>query len=195
MTLNGGSSVVVSGNLVIMGDLTLNSALTILPGGSVTVYGNVTVVSSNYLVVGTVAAPPPYADLIIRNDLKQINSGDVTLNKNSRVAVLETLLMITGGGTKLTLNQGAEMYVNGNINYSGGGDNITNNNSTNPYGLYVNGSVSNTGGGANTTGNKTDKATMTTTNPTFATWVNTAAAVMPVTLVSFEVYGHQQRRY
>ena len=180
MTVGGGSTVSVSGNLVIHGDLTLNSNLNILPGGTVTVYGNVIVYSSNYLVVGTNAVGPPYADLIIQNDLRQISSGDVTLNKNARVAVLGNVSDNGDGGTKLTLNQGAQMYVNGNINYSGGGDNIVNNNSTNPYGLYVNGSTNNSGGGSSTTANDANKATMVVTNPLFATWVSTQQALMPV---------------
>ncbi|MEI9917260.1 MAG: T9SS type A sorting domain-containing protein [Bacteroidota bacterium] len=185
MTLGGGSDVNVSGNLTIYGDLTLNGTISILPGGAVTVYGNVIVNNANYLIVGTNATPPPYADLIIKNDLQQKNSGDVTLNKNARVAVFGNVTDSGGGGTNLTLNQGAEMYVNGNINYTGGGDQVANNNSVNPYGLYVNGSTSNSGGGSSTTSNKANKATMTTTNVPFTSWVNSVQSVMPVTFTSF----------
>jgi hypothetical protein len=186
MTVDGGSTVNVSGNLVVNGDLTLNSTLNILPGGSVTVYGSVIVRNSDNLVVGTNVASP-YADLVIKNDLKQKNSGDVVLNKDARVIVLGNVSDNNNGGTKLTLNQGAQMYVNGNINYSGGGDDIDNYNTTNPYGLYVNGTINNSGGGASTTANTANKATMILTDPTFATWVGVQTTVMPVTLVSFEV--------
>jgi hypothetical protein len=188
MTLNGGSVVNVSGNLTIMGDLSLNGYLNILPGGVVTVNGTVYVYNANYLMVGTNAGPPPYADLIVKSDIQQKSSGDVTLNKNARVAVFGSVIGDNGGGTTLTLNQGAEMYVDGDISYTGGSDAITNNNSTSPYGLYVNGTTSNTGGGSSTTTNKATKTTMSTTNPTFATWVNSVkGSVMPVTILFFEV--------
>lgn len=192
MTVSGGGTVNVSGNLTVMGDLTLNSDLNIAPGGVVTVNGNVIVNNSNYLVVGTSAAPPPYADLIIKNDLKLNNSGDAILNKNARVAVFGNVTDNNGGGTNLKLNNGAEMYVDGNINFSGGGNDIINNNPSTLampiYGLYVNGTTTNSGGGATTTTNKGNKTTMNTTNPTFAAWVNAVkGSVMPVTILFFEV--------
>lgn len=187
MTLGGGSAVNVSGSLSVYGDLTLNSTLNILPGGIVKVYGNLIVNSSNYLIVGTNANPPPYADLVVKNDLKQNNSGDVTLNKSARVAVFGNVKDDGNGGTFLKLKQGAEMYVNGNIAYTGGGNDIDNNNAANPYGLYVNGSTSNNGGGSATTTNKANKATMQTTNPTFSSWVDSQQTLMPVTMLFFEV--------
>lgn len=187
MTVGGGSTVNVYGNLVINGDLTLNGFLNIFPGGSVSVNGTMTVVSANYLTVGTSTNPPPYADLIIKSDLKQVSSGDVTLNRNARVAVFGSVIGDNGGGTSLTLNNGAQMYVHGNVSYIGGSDAITNNNTLSPYGLYVNGTTSNTGGGASTTSNKTNRATMQTTNPAFTSWVNNAQTTMPVTLITFEV--------
>jgi hypothetical protein len=187
MTLGGGSSVNVSGTLTINGDLTLNSTLTILPGGVVNVNGNVIVNNSNNLIVGTSTNPPPYADLIIKSDLKQNNSGDVTLNKNARVAVFGNVVDDGSGGTKLTLNSGAEMYVDGKVKFTGGGDDITNNNTLNPYGLYVNGTTSNSGGGSSTTSNEGNRTTMQTTNPTFYSWVNSQQNLMPVTLIYFDV--------
>lgn len=188
MTLGGGSTVNVSGNLTIMGDLTLNSVMNIFPGAIVTVNGNVIVNSDQYLIVGTSATPPPYADLIIKNDLRLYNSGDVVLNKNARVAVFGNVVDNGGGGTYLKLNNGAEMYVDGNVSFTGGGNDIINNNSSNPYGLYVNGSTGNSGGGSTTTSNKANKATMTATNVPFTNWVNSAkGSLMPVNLLFFEV--------
>ncbi|HEX8061557.1 MAG TPA: T9SS type A sorting domain-containing protein, partial [Cyclobacteriaceae bacterium] len=157
------------------------------PGGMVTVYGNVIVNNAHRLNVGTSAAGPPYADLIIKGDLKQMNGGDAFLDRNARVMVFGNLSDNGDGGTRLTLNQGAQMYVNGNINYSGGGAKIANNNAVNPYGLYVNGTINNTGGGSTTTTNTGDRSTMVLTDPIFSTWVGMQQAVMPVTLVSFEV--------
>lgn len=187
MTVGNGATVNVSGNLTVNGDLALTGTLNILPGGSVTVYGSMTVYNAHRLNIGTGIAGPPYADLIIKNDLKQMNGGDALLDKNARVMVLGNVSDNGDGGTRITLNQGAQMYVNGDINYSGGGAKITNSNTTNPYGLYVNGTVNNTGGGGQTTTNMSDKSGMVTSDPTFATWVGLQQTVMPVTLVSFEV--------
>jgi len=187
MTVSGGGTVNVTGNLTIMGDLTLYSNFNIIPGGVVTVNGNLIVVNSNNLVVGTSATPPPYADLIVKNDLKSKSSGDITLNKNARVAVFGNVTDDGNGGTILKLNNGAQMYVDGNVALTGGGSDIINNNTTNPYGLYVNGTTSNSGGGSTTTTNKGNKTTMLTTNPVFATWVTTASSLMPVTILFFKV--------
>lgn len=188
MTIGGGSTVNISGDLVVNGDLILYSTLNILPGGTVTVNGKVTVYYSNYLIVGTNVNPPPYADLIVKGDLEQKSSGDVTLNRNARVAVFGSVKGDNGGGTILTVNNGAQMYVDGDIKYTGGSDAITNNNTLSPYGLYVNGTVSNTGGGASTTSNKANKATMNSTNAPFANWVNSVkGSTMPVTILFFEV--------
>jgi hypothetical protein len=187
MTIDNGGDVNVSGNLIVNGNLTLTGTLNILPGATVTVYGDVIVNNAHHLNVGTGVAGPPYADLIIKNDLKQMNGGDALLDKNARVMVLGNVSDNSAGGTRLTLNQGAQMYVNGSINYSGGGAKIANNNSADPYGLYVNGTINNTGGGSQTTTNTGDKSTMVLSDPIFAGWVGTQQAVMPVTLVSFEV--------
>ena len=190
MTVGGGSNVNITGSLTINGDLTLNGTLKILPGGTVTVSGNTTINSSNFLIVGTNAAAPlgPFASLVVGGDLKQRGSGDVTLNKNARVAVFGDVTDGGGGGTFLKLNQGAQMYVDGKIAYTGGGNDIINSNSSSPYGLYVNETTTNTGGGASTTSNKANKATMDSTNPTLSAWVASVGnALMPVTLLFFEV--------
>lgn len=187
MLQGGGSTVNVFGNLVITGNLTLNGYLTIRPGGSVTVIGNVYVNSSNYLTIGTNVASPPYADLAVKGDLRQQGSGDVTVNRNGRVAIFGSVTDGGGGGTYLTLAQGAQMYVDDNISYTGGGNSINNNNSGNPYGLYVGGTTSNPGGGSTTTSNLADENVMQATNPGFASWVSIQAGVMPVTLLFFKV--------
>lgn len=188
MTVGGGSTVNVSGNLIVNGDLILYSTFNILPGGTVTVNGKLIIYNSNNLIVGTSTAPPPYADLVVKGDIEQKSSGDITLNRNARVAVFGSVKGDNGGNTTLTLNNGAQMYVDGDIKYTGGSDAITNNNTVSPYGLYVNGAVSNNGGGASTTSNKANKATMNTTNVPFANWVNSVKGnVMPVTLLFFEV--------
>lgn len=190
MTVGGGSTINISGNLVVTGNITLNGDFNILPGGSVTVNGSMFVVNSNYLTVGTNVAGPPYADLIIKTNLVQQSSGDVTVNRNGRVAVFGNVTDSNGGGTFLKVNNGGQMYVNGNVSYSGGGSDIINNNTVSPYGLYVNGTTSNTGGGATTTSNKGNKTTMQTTNPTFYSWVAAIpGSPLPVTLVFFNVNG------
>lgn len=184
-TLNGGATVNVSGILQIDGNVTLNSNLNILPAGQVIVKGNVNVVSSTYLNVGTSVAPPAYADLIVYQNLVSVTSGDITVNRNGRVAVFGNVTA-TGGGTLLTVNNGGQVYVNGNINFSGGGSNIVNNNTTSPYGLYVNGTTTNSGGGSNTTSNQAGKSTLQSTNPSFFSWVQTSSpATLPIQLLYF----------
>ncbi len=188
LTETGGAAINVYGTLVVTGDLSLSSILTVYPGGKVIVNGSTYVVSSNNLVIGTSATPPPYADMVIRQNLVSQTSGDITLNKNSRLAVFGNVTDSGGGGTILQLNDGAEMYINGNVTYTGGGDHINNSNTVNPYGLYVNGTVTNSGGGSGTTANKGNKLTMQTTNPTFYSWIaSQPGSPLPVTLVYFKV--------
>jgi hypothetical protein len=92
------------------------------------------------------------------------------------------------GGTLFTVNNNGQVYVNGNINYSGGGNSITNNNITSPYGLYINGTTTNSGGGSTTTANKANKATLQSTNVPFYTWIAAqSGSPLPVTLLYFKV--------
>lgn len=146
-TVNGGGTINVYGTLIVAGNITLNGNLRVHPGGKVIVEGSVTVRSSNYLTIGTNVAPPPYADMIIYQDIIQQSSGDVTINRNGRLAVFGDVTDSNGGGTFIRVNQGGQVYVHGDIAYSGGGSNIQNNNTTNPYGLYVNGTATSSGGG------------------------------------------------
>lgn len=185
-SVGGGGTVNVYGTLEINGNVTLNSNLQIFPGGQVIVHGSVTVNSSNYLTVGTSVAPPPYADLIVYQNIVSNSSGDITVNQNGRVAVFGNVTA-AGGGTLFTVNNGAQVYVHGNINFSGGGSQITNNNSTSPYGLYVNGTITNSGGGSGSTSNTANQATMQSTNPAFSNWVqNIPGSPMPVELIFFK---------
>ncbi|MCW5911736.1 MAG: T9SS type A sorting domain-containing protein [Cyclobacteriaceae bacterium] len=182
-SVGGGGNVNVYGTLEINGNVTLNSNLRIYPGGRVIVHGSLTVNSSDYLTVGTSTAPPPYADLIVYQNIVSNTSGDITVNRNGRVAVFGNVTA-AGGGTLFTINNGGQVYVHGNINFSGGGSQIVNNNSTNPFGLYVNGTITNSGGGSSTTPNNADQATMINTNPGFSNWVqNIPGSPMPVELL------------
>ncbi len=195
LALSGGATVNVYGTLHINSNANLNANLRIHPGGKVVVEGSVTVQNSNYLVIGTNVAPPPYADMVIYQDLIQQSSGDVTINRNGRLAVFGNVTDSGGGGTFIRVNDGGQVYIHGNITYSGGGSAIQNNNSTNPYGLYVNGTATSTGGGGSVTGNIGDQSTMFNTNPSFASWVASQPnSPLPVTLISFTLRktGHNE---
>jgi Secretion system C-terminal sorting domain len=186
MTVSGGGTVNVYGTLIITGNLTLNSNMNIEPGGEVIVEKTATVVSSSYLTVGTNATPPPYASFVVEKNLLSQSSGDITINKNARVAVFGNISDDGNGGTVLQINNGGQVYVNGNVTFSGGSDKIVNNNSTNPFGLYVNGSTTNTGGGASTTGNEGNKATMLSGDSSLYNWVKKLTnSPLPITLLYF----------
>jgi hypothetical protein len=188
LSLSGGATVNVYGTLEVTGDATLNANLRIHPGGQVVVHGSVTVVSSNYLTIGTTTAPPPYADLVIYQNLIQQGSGDVTVNRNGRVAIFGDITDSGGGGTFLKVEDGGQAYVHGDITYSGGGSAIQNNNSTDPYGLYVNGTTTSSGGGGSVTTNVGDQETMQNTNPSFYNWVaDIPNGPLPIVLLYFKV--------
>lgn len=185
-SVGGGGTVNVYGTLEINGNVTLSSNLNIYPGGQVIVHGTLTVNSSNYLTVGTNVAPPPYADLIVYQNIVSNTSGDITVNQNGRVAVFGNVTA-AGGGTLFTVNNGGQVYIHGNINFSGGGSQIINNNSTSPYGLYVNGTVTNSGGGSSSTSNQGNQATMQSTNLAFGNWVsNIPSSPLPIQLIYFK---------
>jgi hypothetical protein len=161
--------------------------LNILPGGSVIVTNNLIVNSSNYLIVGTNAAGPPYANLVVDKNLSSKSSGDFTFKQNARVAVFGSVTDDGSGGTILQVNNGAQVYIDKNLAFTGGSDQINNSNATNPYGLYVNGSTTNTGGGHTTTANEGNKSTLQSSNPGFYGWVASApGSTLPVTLTSFD---------
>jgi hypothetical protein len=188
---NSGGTINVSGTLIITGTLSVlssASSFNILPGGSVIVTGNTSISNNNSIVVGTNAAPPPYANLVLQSNVSFASGGaGMTINRNGRVAVYGNLTG-SGGGSVLQINNGGQMYVNGNINLSGNGAQINNSNSTSPYGLYVNGTTTNSGGGASTTLNKADKTTMQATNPDFSNWIASLPnSPLPVTLIEFKI--------
>ncbi len=198
MTVNGnitstgsGSSIITNtGNLNVSGNVTLPSSGKLYgrPGGKIIVNGNVMVDGNLNLVVGTNSAPPPYSDLVIKKDLISAGSGDVLFDRNSRVAVFGSVTDSGGGGTLFTVNNGGQVYIEGTMAYTGGGNNIVNNNAANPFGFYLNGSLSNTGGGSVTTANKASKAVMQSTNAPFYTWVSSqAAGALPIKLLFFKV--------
>lgn len=188
LAISGGATVNVYGTLIISGNAQLNANLRVHPGGKVVVEGSVTVVSSTYLTIGTAVAPPPYADMVIYQNLVQQGSGDVTINRNGRLAVFGNVTDSGGGGSFIQVNNGGQAYVHGNITYSGGGSSIQNNNTTNPYGLYVNGTATSSGGGGSVTANMGDQQTMQNTNPNFFTWVSSQPnSPMPVTLIYFQL--------
>lgn len=218
----GGGNITVNngGTLIIYGGLSLSAKMQINRGGKVTVENNVTVINSDNLVIGensTAATPAIYADMIINGNLVSSNSGDIAVNKFGRLAVFGDLVSSNGGGSFLQLKNGAQVYIDGDISFTGGGDAIRNNENPNsPYGLYVNGSIQNTNGVTNpaqlktftingvditvpcynstcelpnnTTNNVGDKATMEALNPDFAAWLGAIpGSPLPVTLLDFKV--------
>lgn len=186
-----GSSVFTNmGSLSVGGDITLPSSgkLYTKPGSTVLASGNVIVGGNQNLVVGTNVAPPPYADMVIKKNLVQTGSGDVLFDRNARVAIFGNVTDSGGGGTLFTVNNGGQVYIDGDITYTGGGNSITNNNTTNPYGFYVNGVISNTGGGSTTTANKANKTVMQNTNAPFYNWVMLqSSGPLPIKLLFFKI--------
>src|SRR5690606_31418916 len=121
-----------------------------------------------------------------RQDLILQSSGDVTVNRNARVAVFGDVRG-NGGGVIFTINNGGQVYVDGDIVLNGGGGNhIINNNTAHPFGFYVNGDITNSGGGGSTDSNMTDKDTMIDTNVPFFNWdSNLQNSTLPVTFLYF----------
>jgi hypothetical protein len=189
-TGSGSSLYTNNGILNVTGSMTLPNSgkLQNNPGGQILVANSVTVSSNQNLINGTNVSPPLYADLVIEKNLIQSSSGDVLLQKNSRTAVYGNVTDSGGGGTLLTVSNGGQVYINGNIVYTGGGDIITNSNTTNPWGLYVNGTTTNSGGGSTTTVNKASKAVMQSTNAPFYNWVASLVdSPLPIKLLYFKV--------
>lgn len=190
VTTGSGTTVTVSGTLHITGDLTISSPFNILPGGKVIVDGNLTVYSGyNLLTIGTNVAPGAYADLVVRKNFVSSNSGDVVINQNGRVAIFGNVTNDSAGGTLFTINNGGQVYIDGNVALVGGGDHVTNNNATNPWGFYVNGTTaSNTSQGSDVSSNKADKATLQATNDPFWQWVDSQGTTpLPIELAIFRI--------
>lgn len=201
MTVNGnfdstgsGSSVTTnSGILNVKGSMDFPSSgkLYVNPGGQTFVDGSVTVRSNENLVVGTNVNPPPYADMVIRQNLISQGSGDITLNRNARMAVFGNVTA-NGGGVLFTINDGGQVYINGNINFNGGGSKIDNNNDGVPYGFYGDGGVTLNGGGSTVEGQaKQSVAIMKVEDRPFYDWVAAIAGSpltpLPVTMLYFKI--------
>nr|WKN37612.1 T9SS type A sorting domain-containing protein [Tunicatimonas sp. TK19036] len=191
VTITGGSTINVynGGTLDISGDLILNSNLRIFPGGRVIVDGSVHIYNSEYLHVGDNTGGTTYADMIIKTNL-EYHGGRANVNSNGRLAVYGNVSGNSNGGTVFRVRDGGQVYIDGDMTFVGGGDNIINENDTEPYGLYVNGNVTNSGGGATTTANKGDQQDMIDTNPAFTEWVASLPdsplnGTLPIELLSF----------
>jgi hypothetical protein len=186
LTTGGGGTINVYGILSVDGNIILNSRINVLQGGKLITKNNLRINSADYLSIGTGVAPPQFADLIVYGNLNAVNSGDVYVNRNGRVAIFGDISDNNGGGTILRVNNGGQMYVDGDINYSGGGSDIQNNNTASPFGLYVNGEINNTGGGSGTTTNVGNQKTLIDTNPDFFNWLSgIEQGPLPIELKSF----------
>lgn len=187
LSISNGGIVNVYGTLYITGNASINTTLNIKPGGKVIVDGNLTILNSPYLTVGTNAAPPPYADLVVKNNMVLNSSGDIIVERNGRVAIFKNMTSDASGGAAFTVRNGGQVYIDGNISLTGGGDAVTNANGTTPIGLYVNGTSTTNGNGASITTNKGNKATMFTNDKPFYDWVALQNGALPITLLYFKV--------
>ena len=192
MVVDGGATVNVYGTIHITGSLTLNSTFIVHPGGNVIVDGSVQVNSSQYLIIGTTApAAPPHARMVIRQNLNSSGSGDVRIRQNGWLAVFGDY-NANGDGALLTIDDGGQMYVNGNTTFNGGGNHLTNNNNSAPWGFYSDNDPTYVGGGSNTNGAAGGNAVQNTTtleteNPDFYNWIaGVSGSTLPVTLIFFE---------
>ena len=188
---SGGSKLTNSGNLNITGDVDVKSSSVVQlnPGSQTLMYGALTITSGGggsgtpVITVGTNASPPAYADLAVKGNLNFSGGADLEIQKNGRFA---TFGSFTGsGGSSFKIDNGGQAYIDDGVTISGG-TNITNNNSTNPWGLYNNGSTSSSGG-SNYSGNSTDATTMATSNPVFTAWVASMYSLLPVELTYFKI--------
>ena len=192
--LIGGADFNVSGNLNITGNATLSASLNISPGGVVTVDGDVTVDGSTYLNVGTNATPGAYADMIIKGNLIAKSGGRTTLEKNARLVVYKDYVNSVSGGSRLIIKSGAQVYINGKIDMTFGGDQITNANGTTPIGFYLDGAVSMAGGGSSISANRGTKATMKTNDLPFYNWIaGLTDSPLPITLVNFKISSAEEQ--
>lgn len=190
-TKTGGATMHVYGTLYIEGEATLQAPLNIYPGGQVFIDGRLRIYSSQYLVVGTNVASPPFADLVVYGNVEQVNSGDILVRRNGRVAVFGNVSSSSGGGTLFTIEDDGQVYIHGDMTFTGGGDKIVNQNDEDPWGFYVNGTITNTGGGSSTTGNVGTQADLVDDNPDFLDWVghipDSPLAILPIKLLYVRV--------
>jgi hypothetical protein len=188
LAISNGATINVYGNLRVNGNATLNANLRIHPGGTAYIDGNATVINATYVTVGTNVAPGSYADLVVKGNLVSQSSGDIVTNRNGRMAIFKDFTSDTGGGSRLTINSGGQVYINGNVNLTGGSDRIINSNGTTPIGFYTNGTLVASGGGASIDSNRGDQATMKSNDLPFYNWVaGLTDSPLPVTLIFFKI--------
>lgn len=209
-TGSGNSVMTNDGNINVTGNMTFPSSSILYnnPGGFVVVEGNATFEDNENLVNGTSVNPPAYADMLIVGDLNLLGSGDALIDVNGRLAVYGSLNS-SGGATVLTIADGGQVFVSGDIDLSNGGGNVINNQNTQDgfMGLYTDGDVlfGDNGGftGSSGYGNQTgsnstyyDSDDMATDNPNFLNWVaslpgSPLASALPVHMLTFKVFEEQ----
>lgn len=185
-----------TGTLTVTGDLNIpgSAKFKVFPDGETFINGSVTSNGNENLIVGTNVNPPKYADMVIRQNLKLTGSGDVLIDKNGRFAVFGNVTSDTQGGSQFKINSGGQVYVDGDMAFTGGGDNIVNNNSTSPYGLYTDGTVTyKPNSGSGTTGHAQGTVTtMYNEDRPFYDWVaGIPNGPLPITLLYFKVMNVQ----
>jgi hypothetical protein len=176
-----------------------NATFTDYAGGTAVFQGNFTAENTQALTIGTSAAAPPYADVIIQGNLVANSSGDVLVDVNGRLGVFGDINASTSDGTHLTINSGGQIYVDGdgsgssiNFKASSGSDvdnnntNVTYNGNSTPWGFYVNGDMANESGSSDQPANV---AELQGSNPDFYAWVllwsTGSFSTLPVSLISF----------
>jgi hypothetical protein len=198
ITINGDHTMVNSGSATftntgdyhVAGDLTVpgGAKFYVNPGGETFVDGSVTVTSNQNLIVGTNANPPPYADMVIREDLT-MNGGGAIINKNGRFAVFGDVDSNNSGGTTFTIKSGGQVYVDGDMKFKGGGDHVVNENAASPYGFYTDGDVTyKPNSGSGTTGHAEGSITdMYNEDRPFYDWVSGIPdGPLPILLLYFK---------
>jgi len=184
--VNGSTSMTNSSSLTI-----LNGTLQINPGGAFKTEGNVIVNTNNYLIVGTNVLPPSYSDLVIKGDLDSYNGGDVTVQKNGRVAIGGDLTDHFFNAT-FDIKNGGQAYIGDDIVFLWAGSQIKNANTSSPYGLYVNDVTYTLPPLSNASTNLTDKTTMESLNDPFAQWVaNSLSNPLPVEWKSVSIKKYE----
>lgn len=199
---NSGGTFTSSGTVMIAGDFTANGNVQLNPGATanskLAVGGNLTTTGNNF-IVGTSTAPGTYTDLVVYKNMES-TGGEITINRNGRVAVFGDLKM-SAGGKDFNINSGGQVYVDGDgtgsdVIVTGGGADVINNNANvvPPFGFYVNGTVSATGGGSSVDTDRADETVMQTNNPTFYNWVTSNTNnPMPVVLAYFKISSIDER--
>lgn len=186
VTINGtttsSAEMNIYGNYSAQGAMSLSSnPLHIYPGGSLIAESSLT--STVPITVGTSVNPPPYADFVVKGNLNMESNG-IIFNQNARAGIFGDVTS-NSGGMNFTVNNGAQVYVHQNINFTGAGATVSNSNTSSPYGLYVNGTVNNNNAGTTTT-NLEDKTYMDNNNVPFANWLSSIpSSPLPISLAKF----------